>query len=243
MTLRTGRINDEDDKAAIQLDGDFQDNDMAPKAPSSRKSSFSESLKRISNHTFTRQRRNSTHLPYESDQVENSRLPIPSGLPRSSSFFNSINVVRSTWRTSENVKPASYAPPSKDLESLRHGSASTAANATLLQQRLPSLNPSKVVDRQASPYHVATPGLMKPIQPSPMIPRSRTMVNLEHNALLDGQHAIAHGQPSFMRSTSSSDTRRSTIIQGQVNIAGGCSSTMKQLPRASVGRFPSLKVS
>ena len=173
-----------------------------------RKSSVSEAFNKFTTNTFSRKR--SGELPTSTSTAsinQQSRLPTPSGVPRSTSFFSSLNsfATKSTPSVSGN-EVAQQPAPVKRSRKISHRLAQTPffSLSNQHQQRVPTA-PITPKTRRKSAVKIEQHGFMQPIHPP--LPRSATMGNLGQG---QGQQSSPH-TPSYMRPTSSSAARRGSI--------------------------------
>ena len=175
-----------------------------------RKPSVSEAFNKFTTNTFSRKR--SGGLPTSTTTAtinQQSRLPTPSGIPRSTSFFSSLNsfATKSTPSVSGNEVAQQPAPVKRSRKisvSDRLAQTPFLSLSNQHQQRVPTA-PITPKTRRASAVKIEQHGLMQPIHPS--LPRSATMGNLGQG---QGQQSSPH-TPSYMRPTSSSAARRGGI--------------------------------
>ena len=183
-----------------------------------RKNSFGDTFNRFTDkaNLFSHRRRMTTATLPSSDslgsvsitQTHQSRLPTPSGIPRSSSFFGSLNSLI-TPNSNENTDPSTstanvarrYRKVSEKFIQLPFFSHENQVHSSQRQ-----LSPRT---KRESSIKIEHRGLMAPIQPAPM-PRSSTMSNVTQ------QHGIM-ATPSFMRPTSSSAKRRQSTNGAEQN--------------------------
>ncbi|KAL2048684.1 hypothetical protein N7G274_000596 [Stereocaulon virgatum] len=175
-----------------------------------RKSSVSEAFNKFTTNTFSRKR--SGGLPSSTSTASinpQSRLPTPSGIPRSSSFFSSLNSFATKSTSSVSGSEVAQQPlPVKRSRKISERLAQTPffslSNQYQNQQRVPTA-PITPKTRRESAVKIEQHGLMQPIHPP--LPRSATMGNLGQG---QGQQSSPH-TPSYMRPTSSSAARRGGI--------------------------------
>ena len=175
-----------------------------------RKSSVSEAFNKFTTNTFSRKR--SGGLPNSASTAstnQQSRLPTPSGIPRSSSFFSSLNSFATKSTSSVSGSEVAQQPlPVKRSRKISERLAQTPffslSNQYQNQQRVPTA-PIIPQTRRESAVKIEQHGLMQPIHPP--LPRSATMGNLGQS---QGQQSSPH-TPSYMRPTSSSAARRGSI--------------------------------
>ena len=178
-----------------------------------RKSSFSDALSKFTSKTFSR-RDTPAGLPTcvsTASMNQQSRLPTPSGIPKSSSFFSSLNSFAtksssSSVSRSETSQPPPIKRPRKISERL---AATPFFNLSSQQQRVPTAPILTNPIHRETTVKIETRGLMQPV--APPLPRSSTMAHL----------AIIYSSPQtpgYMRPTSSSAARRGSLTGSkQVN--------------------------
>ncbi|KAL9633346.1 MAG: hypothetical protein Q9164_004756, partial [Protoblastenia rupestris] len=174
-----------------------------------RKSSFSDAISKFTTTTFNR-RRPTTLLPHSTCSThiyQQSRLPTPSGIPRNTSFFSSLNTFAplSSCNKSASIEHDSLHPPTKRSRKIsdRLAQAPFLANQQHPQQGLPtaSVTPGQKRDSNTK---IETRGLMQPMHPP--LPRSSTMGNLLSAQTIPGQPS-----PKSSRPTSSSTDRKGSV--------------------------------
>lgn len=172
-----------------------------PRALTGRKSSFSEAFSK----PFAR-RRTATLLHSSTSSTTlhpSSRIPTPSGIPRSNSFFSNLGpfTSKSTAANPSN-ETSELSTPNKRSRKISDRLAQTPFFSS--QGRF---NYTPVINKQKreTSVQIEQRGLMAPLHPP--LPRSSTVGNLAqgHNVQSSPQ------TPNFMRSTSSS-ARRSSIV-------------------------------
>ena len=190
-----------------------------------RKSSFSDTLSKFASNTFTRRRTTtefsttSASIPSTTTKPQHfqSRLPTPSKLPRSSSFFSSLNAfvprVTPSHTYSKILEPESTevkaTKKSRDFSYRLSQPTSFFHSASANKEAEEPLLPSQ--KRRDSTTQITQRGLMQPIT-NPPLPRRSTTNNLNQKPV--GQ------TPSFMRPTSSSAARHTiTRAAGKINNA------------------------
>ncbi len=170
-----------------------------------RKSSFSDTLNKFTNTTFHR-RRNTTFIPNSASSAsiyQQSRLPTPSGIPRTTSFFSSLNTrAPRAPAGNENDTPDLLPVNSKHSRRISDRLAQTPffSHQNQCRKTAAPVTPSKKRD---SGIRIEHRGLMQPVHPP--LPRSSTMGNLLSQS--QSQQATPP-TPGFMSPTSSSDARR-----------------------------------
>ena len=173
-----------------------------------RKSSVSQAFNKFTTNTFSR--KPSGGLPTSTSTASidrQSHLPTPSGIPRSTSFFSSLNsfTTKSTPSISGNEVARQPAPVKRSRKiSDRLAQTPFFSLSNQHQQRVPTA-PITPKTRRESAVKIEQHGLMQPIHPP--LPRSATMGNLGQG---QGQQSSPH-TPSYMRPTSSSAARRGSI--------------------------------
>ncbi len=215
-------------------DHDSDERPLRPQPPqlARRKSSFSDTLNKFASNTFGH-RRTTSSLPHSESAGninQNSRVPTPSGISRSSSFFGGFGAFsrkaainnENGLENEETSPPAAIKPSRKISERL----ASTPFFKNQLQHRndTAAVDPPKPKERRDSGTQIKHHGLMAPIKPP--LPRSSTM-----GSLGQGGSPLT---PSFMRPTTSSAARRESVVMQQ-----GQKSTPPPIPRA-VNRLSSV---
>lgn len=171
-----------------------------------RKSSFSDALSKFTSKTFPR-RSTPAELPTSvsiASMNPQSRLPTPSGIPKSASFFSTLNSFAtksssSSVNRSETTQPPPIKRPRKISERL---AATPFFSLSSQQQRVPTAPiPTSQTQRETT-VKIETRGLMQPV--APPLPRSSTIGNL----------ATVYSSPQtpgYMRPTSSSAARRGSL--------------------------------
>ena len=178
-----------------------------------RKSSFSDALSKFTSKTFSR-RDTPAGLPISvstASMNQQSRLPTPSGIPKSSSFFSSLNsfATKST-SSSASRSETSQPPPIKRPRKISERLASTPFfSLSHQQQRVPTAPILTNQIHRETTVKIETRGLMQPV--APPLPRSSTMANLV--TIYSSPQT-----PGYMRPTSSSAARRGSLTGSkQVN--------------------------
>ena len=178
-----------------------------------RKSSFSDALSKFTSKTFPR-RSTPAGLPISVSTASmnpQSHLPTPSGIPKSASFFSSLNsfATKSTSSSvsrSETTQPPPIKRPRKISERL---AATPFFSLSSQQQRVPTAPIPISQTHRETTIKIETRGLMQPV--APPLPRSSTIANL----------ATVYSSPQtpgYMRPTSSSAARRGSLTGSkQVN--------------------------
>ena len=187
-------------------------NGTAPTRPRTgqRKSSFSDALSKFTTTTLNR-RRTATLLPPSSSSThiyQQSRLPTPSGIPRSTSFFSSLNTFapKPSCRTSASDEEDPLQPPTKRTckDSDRLSQTPFFVSQQHNHQRLPTAPFKSASRRRESCVKIETRGLMQPMHPP--LPKSSTMGNL-----LSAQITLSKPSPRAGRPTSSGTTRKDIV--------------------------------
>ena len=172
-----------------------------------RKSSISETFSKFTSTTFTRKR--SGGLPDSTSVNQQSRLPTPSGIPRSTSFFSSLNsfATKSTSSVSGNELPQQPAPVKRSRKISDRLAQTPFFSLASQYQNQPRVTTAPITPRtrRDSAVKIEQHGLMQPIHPP--LPKSSTMGNLGQG---QGSQSSPH-TPSYMRPTSSSAARRGSI--------------------------------
>ena len=213
----------------------------ASSLPTSRKLSISDALNKFTAGTFTRRRTTtnttiSTTSTSTGSTSSRSLLPTPSGIPRSSSFFGSLTalVPRSVSGAKDNSAQATDAKTTAQAKitkaSLRT-SAQTARTSTV-DQHISQVKdaPSQAGARDGRRRNTLIPhrALLQPLEPP--LPRSSTVGNLEAK--------VTASTPGFMRSTSSSAARRTSIVAPRKSISSN-PAKVPALPCQSASTRPS----
>ena len=145
-----------------------------------RKSSFSDAINKLTATTFNRRRTTNVLPPSKSSTqfLHKSRLPTPSGVPRSSSFLSSLN--KFTSRSSEHCTyPNENNPPLPPGKRSQNLSDRLAQTAFVHQRSTHSHIPATPVtpgNKRESSVKIEQRGLMQPMPPP--LPRSSTMGDL-----------------------------------------------------------------
>lgn len=176
-----------------------------PELVARRQSSFSDAFSKITTNPFNR-RRTTTLIQNPTSAVAlsyPSRIPTPSGIPKSTSFFSTLNAFAS--------KPSSIVGDSEDLEPRtiskppRRISDRLAQTPFFSHQHRVNTPPFLNKQKRGLTVQIEQRGLMAPLHPP--LPRSSTMGNLgQEQSTQNSPHT-----PGFMRSTSSSAARRSSL--------------------------------
>ena len=178
-----------------------------------RKSSFSDALSKFTSKTFSR-RDTPAGLPISvstASMNQQSRLPTPSGIPKSSSFFSSLNSFATKSNTSSvSRSETSQLPPIQRPRKISERLASTPFfSLSSQQQRVPTAPILTNQIHRETTVKIETRGLMQPV--APPLPRSSTMANLV--SIYSSPQT-----PGYMRPTSSSAARRGSLTGSkQVN--------------------------
>lgn len=177
-----------------------------PHVAARRQSSFSDAFNKITSNPFNRRRTTtlSHSSTFSSGLNRPSRIPTPSGIPRSTSFFNTLSSFASKSTSTDggsehSEQPVTVKPPRKVSDRL--------AQTPFFNHQHQRINTTPSINKQKcdSGVQIEHRGLMAPLHPP--LPRSSTMGNLA-----SGQTAQSSPRtPSFMRSTSSSAARRGSI--------------------------------
>ena len=204
--------------------------------PSSRKPSFSDALNKFTTSAFTRRRSNNNNLTTSSSTNtlnHRSRIPTPSGIPRSTSFFNSLNAFasRPAAGTSTNGvdNPSPQQPPSvartrKVSERLSEGLFFSPARSTPTAPYTPGSQPSNHKQRNSS-VKIMQRALMKPIEPTP--PRSQNLAAMDTGS--------SPRTPNFARPTSSSAARQRECYVADGSKTPSSSNTTRRQPSIQPG--------
>jgi len=172
-----------------------------------RKSSFSDTLNKFTNTTFHR-RRNTTFIPNSASSAsiyQQSRLPTPSGIPRTTSFFSSLNTLAPRAPAgNDNDTPDPPPVNSKRSRRISDRLAQTPffSHQNQCRNTAAPVTPSKKRD---SGIRIEHRGLMQPVHPP--LPRSSTMGNLLSQRQSQSQQATPP-TPGYMSPTSSTAARR-----------------------------------
>jgi len=204
-----------------------------PVLNSRRKPSFSQAFTNITTNPFNRRRTATTvsDLASANTHIHSSRLPTPSGIPRSTSFFSSLGAFASKPASTNdaNESSAHSAPPKR---SRIISSRLAQAPFFSYQQQDVNTTPLTTKQKRESSVQIEQRGLMAPLHP-PM-PRSSTMGNLGQSP----QAQSSPNTPSFMRPTSSSAARRSSLNTPRQRIPP--MPTIPAMPTMSAKKTPTL---
>ena len=172
-------------------------------------SSVSEAFNKFTTNTFSKKHSDGLSVSTSTASInQQPRLPTPSGIPRSTSFFSSLNsfATKSMPLVSRN-EVAQQPAPVKRWRKISDCLAQTPFFSlnSQYQQRVPTA-PITPKTRRQSAVKIKQHGLMQPIHPP--LPRSATTDNLGQG---QGQQSSPH-TTSYMRPTSSSAARNGSII-------------------------------
>ena len=200
-----------------------------------RKSSFSETLNKVAANTFNRRR---TVASVPTNTAASSRLPTPSGIARSTSFFSNLNTCGSNVNASGSALGSSSSlasvpssnsftkenqqPISKPVKL----STAFAQTPFFTRQASAPVTPRQKQQPRESTVRIKQHHLMAPIGP-PLL-RSKTMGSMQGDLSSTTSSPRA---PSYARPTSSSATRRdATLGAMKENQAPTPTPAVKQTP-------------
>lgn len=170
---------------------------------SQRKSSFSEAFTKFTSNTFNR-RRTDVGIPSSISSVSinhPSRIPTPAGIDRSTSFFSTLN----TFASKSTPSMSEESPQPSNTKRSRKISERLAQTPFFNHQHQQPCSWTPKENRKPS-VKIEQRGLMQPVHPP--LPRSNTIGSPGQS-----QQSSPH-TPSFMRPTTSSARRSSTIGRG-----------------------------
>ena len=171
---------------------------------SQRKSSFSNAFTNITTNPFNR-RRTATILPELASSnaaTRSSRIPTPSGIPPSTSFFgNSCTIATKPTLSHGDNESSGHSAPGRRSRKI---SERLAQAPFFYQHQRFSTTPLMNKQKRDSSVLIEQRGLMAPLHPP--LPRSSTMGTLENGQQIQSSPHT----PSFMRPTSSSAARGSS---------------------------------
>ena len=192
-----------------------------------RKSSFSEALTKFKTNTFNRRRTTTDVSSSNSSAAVNhqSRIPTPAGIDRSTSFFSTLSTFasKSTASISEESPQPSLTKRSRKISER----LSQTPFFSHQHQQQAALTPRS---HRESSVKIEQRGLMQPVHPP--LPRSNTIGNLGQS------QQTSPRTPSFMRPTTSSARRSSTMgrcdTAAPSSMAGRSTAAMKRQRNTSL---------